>query len=283
MDTIAKEETFPSIKKLSIVKDSKGLPVGVDNGDHWENLVEFFYWQVDRLLNNKFHLLAEMPERKFTKQILALESRLSKFKAADPKDKNIPFLIIPPFSVDSMSACSKVMSKVESVDGKKGFSMIKKGWPVNKTPNSTYLATDIDVGYINVGLSIQQAQKQISKMKRETCTDKEGIMLFFYFPEIFSVCSEDLLNRGEHFMMLLGSRCESKGVPFAHWDQNYYRGKRGETAVPELSFYKGRPRIWCQKEDVYDNSLKGESRKLEGYGFPSCGKRIAPKKFLPLP
>ncbi|MBE9537294.1 MAG: hypothetical protein IMF07_08945 [Proteobacteria bacterium] len=283
MDTIAREETFSSIKKLSIVKDSKGLPVGVDNGDGWENLVEFFYWQVDRLLNNKFYLLTGIPERKFTKQLLALEPRLYKLKEADHENKNIPFLIIPPFSVDSTPACSKIMSKVESVDGKKGLSMIKKGWALKKTPNSTYLSTDIDVGYSNVGLSIKQAQSKISKMKRETCTDKEGIMLFFYFPEIFSVCSEDLLNRGEHFMMLLGSRCESKGVPFAHWDKHSDRGKRGETAVPELSFYKGRPRMWCHKEDVYDNSLKGESRKLEGYGFPSCAKRIAPKKFLPLP
>jgi len=283
MDKIAKEETFPGIKKLSVVKDSKGLPLGVTNGDGWENLVEFFYWQVDRLLDNKFHLLTEIPERKFTKQLLALESRLHKLKKTDSNDKNIPFLIIPPFSVDSISACSKVMSKVESVDGKKGFSMIKKGWPVKKTPNSTYLATDIDVGYASVGLSIQQAQNQISGMNRETCTDKEGIMLFFYFPEIFSVSNEDILNRGEHFMMLIGSRCESKGVPFAHWDQHYDRGKRGETAVPELSFYGGRPRIWCQKEDVYDNSLKGQPRKMDGYGFPSCDKRIAPKKFFPLP
>lgn len=281
MDTIEEKETFPSIKKLSIIKDSKGLPVGVDNGDGWENLVEFFYWQVTRLLDNKFYLLTGMSESKFTKQILALEPSINKFKAADSKSKNIPFLIIPPFSIDSITAYSKVLSKVKSVDGKKGFSMIKKGWSVNKIPNSTYLAPDIDVGYSNVGLSIQQAQKQISNMKREACTGREGIMLFFYFPEVFSVCSEDLLNRGEHLIMLLGSRCESKGVPFTHWDQHYYRGKRGETAVPELSFYKGRPRIWCQKEDVYDNSLKGQSRKLEGYGFPSCGKRIAPKKFFP--
>ena len=149
---------------------------------------KLFHEQLSRLIERKFHIIANLSEGDFINHyIMPLKELIIEFHAETDFRKNrVPLLIVVPHNIVPLSY--QLDSIREIINGKQLEYIIKPEWFENakgvSTPNKPYLLLDVETGYAMKNITPKKCVETFKCEGRFALTIDEGLSLIAHFPQV---------------------------------------------------------------------------------------------------
>jgi hypothetical protein len=229
-----------------------------------DKLETIFTDQTNRIIENKYHIIANLTEIDFiNRHLIPLKQILVSLNVnTEFQENRIPFILVVPHNIVSLSYQLGIIRKI--MNKKQLEYIIKPEWFENAkgvlTPDKPYLLIDVETGYAMKNITPKKCVKAFNDEGRSALTIDEGIALITHFSEVLA----------SHWIDLPGSILIHK---FAGQDARE-RGMLGAlppgfgktTFVPTL-YYK----FYDSLRLYYINEMTGTPYS----GSASCGKRLS--------
>ena len=146
---------------------------------------QLFYKQLNRIIERKFHIVANLSEGDFIDHYimplkeLIIESHIE----TDFRENRIPLLIVVPHNIVPLSY--QLDSLREIIDEKPLEYIIKPEWFENaqgvSTPDKPYLLLDVETGYAMKNITPKKCVETFKREGRFALTIDEGLALITHF------------------------------------------------------------------------------------------------------
>jgi hypothetical protein len=225
---------------------------------------ELFSDQISRVIEKKYHIMAELSESEFINgQIMPLQQLLDKHNIdTTVRENRIPFLVVVPHNIVSLSY--QLESIREGINKKQLEYIIKPEWFTNapgvSTPNKPYVLLDVETGYAMMNTPPKKCVQTFHDEGRFALTIDEGIALITHFPEVLD----------SHWLDLPGSELIHKCAG----QDAMKRGKLG-SLPPAFGMTTFIPTFYYK---YYDNLMLyyiNEATETPYSGSASCGQRLS--------
>jgi hypothetical protein len=153
-----------------------------------KTLNDLFSDQISRLIEKKYHTMANLSESEFINgQIMPLKQLLDKYDVdATARENRIPFLVVIPHNIISLSY--QLDSIMKDINKKQLKYIIKPEWFTNasgvSTPNKPYVLLDVENGYAMINTPPQKCVQTFHDEGRFALNIDEGLALITHFPEV---------------------------------------------------------------------------------------------------
>lgn len=228
-------------------------------------LTELFTKQTSRIIERKFHVIADLSESDFINvHLMPLKQLLVQYHAdVEFRENRIPFLIVIPHTIVPLSYQLKTIR--ESIGDTRWEYVIQPEWFENAegvaTPDIPYLLLDVDTGYAMRNTRPKNCVEIFTAEGRFALTIDEGLALITQFPEVLE----------SHWIDLPGSVLIHKMV-------GQDAMKRGMLSSLPPAF--GQATFVATLYYKYYDSLRVhyvyELTETPYSGSASCGRRLAP-------
>lgn len=151
-------------------------------------LLELFDKQVNRIIDNEFHVVASLSEEEFINDYIRPLEQLLVDSHVDSKLKanRIPILIVVPDNIVGLGY--QLNSVKKSINDTQLDYTIKPEWFKNAkgvlTPAKPYLLLDVETGYTMLNTPPKKCVEVFQREGRFPLTLDEGVALITHFPEV---------------------------------------------------------------------------------------------------
>ena len=225
---------------------------------------KLFQEQVDRIIERKFHAIANLSQIDFIKRYIEpLWQLLVTYPLeTDFRENRIPFLLVVPHNIVSLSYQLETIR--ERINKKPQEYIIKPEWFENApgvlTPGEPYLILDVETGQAMMNITPAKCVEKFKQEGRSALTIDEGLALITHFPEVLESHWVDLPG-SELIHKCAGQDAMKRGMLGA-----LPPGFGSTTFIPTLYYkYYGDLRLY------YIN----EKTETPYSGSASCGKRLS--------
>ena len=232
-------------------------------------LIDLFFEQVNRILENKFYTRSGLSESHFINDhLMPLKQLIDDDNMNWVQDETrLPILIVVPETVVPLGY--KLDRVRESIHDPPLDYIIKPEWFENaedvSTPDQPYLLIDIDTGYALRNATPRKCIERFKNEERNALTLDEGVALITHFPEVLK----------SHWLDLPGSVLIHK-----LFGQDAMKRGMLSSLPPVFAKTTYVPTI----QYLHYNSLRlyylSDSNETPYSGSASCAKRLSPS-FLP--
>ena len=151
---------------------------------------QLFYKQLNRIIERKFHIVANLSESDFIDHYimplneLIIEGHIE----TDFRENRIPLLIVVPHNIVPLSYQLDSLRKI--IDEKHLEYIIKPEWFENvkgvSTPDKPYLLLDVETGYAMKNITPKKCVETFNSEGKFALTIDEGLSLITHFPEVLA-------------------------------------------------------------------------------------------------
>jgi hypothetical protein len=149
---------------------------------------KLFHEQLSRIIERKFHLIADLSESDFINQyIMPLKELIIECHVeTDFRENRIPLLIVVPHNIVPLSYQLDSLRKI--INEKQFEYIIKPEWFENakgvSTPDKPYLLLDVETGYAMKNITPKKCVETFNSEGRFALTIDEGLALITHFPKV---------------------------------------------------------------------------------------------------
>ena len=225
---------------------------------------DLFTEQVERIIERKFHTIANLSKSDFISRYLTplRELLVTVDIEAVSRENRKPFLLVVPHRIVPLSF--QLESVREQVNQKQLEYIIKPEWfenaPGVSTPSEPYLILDVDTGHNMLNISPEKFVNKFNQEGRFALTIDEGLALITHFPEVLE----------SHWLDLPGSvlihKCAGQDA--------MERGMLGPLP-PGFGLTTFVPTLYYKYYDDLRLYYINETTEIPYSGSASCGRRLS--------